>query len=136
MTHRIIQGPYILRPRDRIFSVFIMTHRIIQGPYILRPRDRIFYALGTVYIQSIIFPKNKTVYFQLWTVYFPLMTVYFKLKTVYFQPGPYIFGPRPYIFRQDRIYCQDRIFSRTVYFTFQDRIFYYLIGILLVTDIR
>ena len=62
------------------------------------------------------------------------MTVYFKLKTVYFQPGPYIFGPRPYIFRQDRIYCQDRIFSRTVYFTFQDRIFYYLIKFSLVIN--
>ena len=85
-----------------------MTHRIIQGPYILRPRDRI-YSVDN-------FSKNKTVYFQLWTVYFPLMTVYFKLKTVYFPPGPYIFGPRPYILRHDRIYCQDRIFSRTVYF--------------------
>ena len=50
MTHRIIRGPYILRPRDRLYSVPIMTHKIIQGPYILRPKDRIFYALKTVYI--------------------------------------------------------------------------------------
>ena len=102
-----------------------MTHTISQGPYILRPKDRISYALETVYFQSIFFQKNRTVYFQLWTVYFPLMTVYFQPMTVYFPPGPYIFGPRPYIFSQDRIFYQDRIFSRTVYFTFQDRIFYY-----------
>ena len=33
-----------------------MTHTISQGPYILRPRDRIFYALKTVKFQL------KTVY--------------------------------------------------------------------------
>ena len=26
-----------------------MTHKIVQGPYILRPKDRLFYALRTVY---------------------------------------------------------------------------------------
>ena len=36
----------------------MMTHIILQGPYILSPRDRIFYALKTVYFQL------KTVYFQ------------------------------------------------------------------------
>ena len=76
-------------------------------------KERIFYALRTVYFKSIFLPKNKTVYFQ--------------LKTAYFLSGPNIFGPRPYIFRKDRIFCQDRVFSRTVYFTFQDCIFYYLI---------
>ena len=41
--------------KDRIYSVFMMTHIIIQGPYILRPRDRIFYALKTVFLKSIFF---------------------------------------------------------------------------------
>ena len=36
---------------------------------------------------------------------------------VYFPLRPYIFGPKPYIVRQDRIFYQDRIFSRTVHFT-------------------
>ena len=128
IAHKFFQGPYILRPKDRIFyalkTVYIQFFRWLMQ----FPRDRIFYALETVYFQSIFFQKNRTVYFQLWTVYFPLMTVYFQPMTVYFPPGPYIFGLRPYIFSQDRIFYQDRIFSRTVYFTFQDRIFYYLIG--------
>ena len=51
-----------------------MIHKISRGPYILRPRDRVFYALKTVN---------------------------FRPKTVYF--------------------------TKNVYFTFQDRIFYYLI---------
>ena len=55
------------------------------------------------------------------------MTVYFQPMAVYIPLRPYIFGPRPYTFSQDRIFYQDRIFSRTVYFTFRDRIFYYLI---------
>ena len=39
---------------------------------------------------------------------------------------PFHWNSRPF-FRQDRIFYQDRIFSRTVYFTSQDCIFYYLI---------
>ena len=58
----------------------------------------------------------------------PRGRVFYALKT-------YTFSLRPYIFRQDRKFsAQDRIFSartvyftQNVYFTFQDRIFYYLI---------
>ena len=108
MTHTIFQGPYILRPKDRIYSVFLMTHTISQGPYILRPRDRIFSV-------DIFSKKSDRIFSALDRIFsaddrifsaddriFSARTVYFRPKTVYFQPGPYIL-PRPYIFK-DRIF--------------------------------
>jgi len=52
----------------------------------------------------------------------PKNRLFYALKTVYFKA---IFFSKKW----DRIFsAQDRIYSaRTVYFTFQDRIFYYLI---------
>ena len=64
------------------------------------------------------------------TVYFWLMTVYFPERPYIFNKGPYIFSRRPYIFRQNRI------FSRTVYFTFKDRIFYHIIQIPIIYAIE
>ena len=93
MSH-IIHGPYILRPRDRLYSVFLMIHTICHGPYILRPRDR-------VYSVDIFSKKTDRIFSALDRIFSA----------------------------DDRIFsAQDRIYSaRTVYFTFQDRIFYYLI---------
>ena len=42
---------------------------------------------------------------------------------------PYIFSRLPYIFDSGPYILKDHIFSKTVYFTFQDRIFYHLIRI-------
>ena len=103
MTHTIFQGPYILRPKDRIYSVFLMTHTISQGPYILRPRDRIFSVDIFSKKWDRIFPDLDRIFSGDDRI-FSASTVYFRPKTVYFPPGPYIF--------------QDRIFSKTVYFTF------------------
>ena len=69
-----------------------------KGPYIFR-KDRIFST------KDRIFSAEDRIFF--------VRTVYFPARTVYFPAGPYI--------------LQDRIFSRTVYFTFQDRIFYHII---------
>ena len=85
MTHTISQGPYILRPRDRIFSVDIFSKK----------SDRIFSALDRIFsADDRIFSADDRI--------FSARTVYFRPKTVYFQPGPYIL-PRPYIFK-DRIF--------------------------------
>ena len=64
-------------------------------------KDRIFYAL-----------EDRIVYAQ---------------GNVYFTSGPYTFRARPYTFSRDRILYLDRILSRTVCFTYQDRILYYLL---------
>ena len=85
MTHTISQGPYILRPRDRIFSVDIFSKKW----------DRIFSDLDRIFsADDRIFSADDRI--------FSARTVYFRPKTVYFQPGPYIL-PRPYIFK-DRIF--------------------------------
>ena len=79
-----------------------MTSNISQEPYILRPKNRLFYALKTVYFKAIFFQKK-------WDRIVSALDRIFSAD--------------------DRIFsAQDRIYSaRTVYFTFQDRIFYYLI---------
>ena len=101
-------------------------------------KDRIIYALKTVYLKSSLWPltiwkgpyifDNDGIFSTKDRIYiYSEKTEYFQQKTVYFSSGPYIFRPGPYIFQQDRIFYQDRIFSRTVYFTFQDRLFYHIV---------
>ena len=113
-----------------------MTHRIIQGPYILRPKDRIFKVdiflkNGTVYIQL------WTVYFPLMTVYFELKTVYFP-PGPYISPRPYIFKDRifyfsgPYILLSNR---QNPTNSSKFYITIFDIISIIVKKFILLTDL-
>ena len=71
MSHTSSQGPYILRPRDRVFSVDIFSKKT----------DRIFSALDRIFSAD-----DRT--FSADDRIFSARTVYF-IKTVYFQ-GPYI----------------------------------------------
>ena len=86
----------------------MMTHIIIQGPFILLPKDRIFYALKIIYFKLIFFRKKRTVYFPPGPFIFGriLYTVDAEY-TVYSSPGPYIL-PRPYIFKDRVFYFSER----------------------------
>ena len=77
------------------------TRKINRGQCILSPKDRIYseFLMTHIIIQG--------PYISRW--------------------WPYILSSRPYVFRQDSVFYQDRILSRTVYFIFQNRLFYYLI---------
>ena len=126
MTHGIIQGPYILRPRDRIFSI-LMTYKIFQGPYILP----YFFPIGvkTVYFKLIFLQKMGPYNFS-FGPYISARTVYFWPKTVYFPPGPYIFKDRifyvsvPYILLSNHFIVYDirYIIYRISHITFYDEL--------------
>ena len=60
-----------------------MIHKISRGPYILRPRDRVFYALKTVCFQL------KTVYISPRPYIFRQDRIFYQERIFYFS-GPYI----------------------------------------------
>ena len=62
MTHTISQGPYILRPRDRIFSVDIFSKKWDR---IFSDLDRIFSADDRIFSADNRIFSAKTVYFTL-----------------------------------------------------------------------
>ena len=99
-----IRRPYTFRRGPYTFTknriLFEIDRILFEKDRILFVKDRIDFAKD-----RIDFVKDRIVYAG---------TVYFQAKTVYFQLGPYTF--------------QDRILSKTVYFTFQVRILYNLIN--------
>ena len=73
---------------------------------------------------------SRTVYFTLWRP-FLFIRYFFKKWNRIISALHRIYYADDRIFSvQNRIFYQGRIFSRTVYFTFRGRIFYYLIDIL------
>ena len=108
--------------------------------------DHILYALS-IYDSSLMSQledrihsvKDRIVYLKDHIFY--VETVHFQARTVYFQSGPYtgqvisklgtfymLNNRKSLEFRYDPISTsQDRMLSRTVYFTFQDLILYHLI---------
>ena len=101
--------PYALE--DRILYIFHMNHKNLKRPYIFREGPYTFRP-GPYTFRHGPYSLRRRPYTLRQDRILYVKTVYFQSKTVYFQPGPCTLHG-PYTFR-------------TVYFTFQDRIYYLL----------